>query len=126
MHSENVDLGWPPGLLSHPNPQHVGSPKGQHLCAGVLLVPVVPVLWWWYLDPHRVRDPHLALFSPSVCARLPVEVVMEWDSLVTVARGAGEREGFQDEGRERGWGEWRWRAGAESFPGALEVGPCVS
>lgn len=65
-------------------------------------------------------------FSPSVCARLPVEVVTGCDSLVTVARGAGEREGFQDEGRERGWGEWRWRAGAESFPGTLEVGPCVS
>lgn len=86
MHGENVDLGWPTGLLSHPNPQHVGSPKGQHLCAGVL---VVPAGCSWYLDLGRVRGPHLDLFSPSVCARFPVEVVMECDSLVTVASGAG-------------------------------------
>lgn len=37
------------------------------------------------------------------------------------------REWFQDEGGEREVGvNGRWRAGAESFPGTLEVGPCVS
>jgi len=61
---------------------------------------------------------------------LPLEVMMECglsDSLVTAPSGRGEREWLQDEGREREVGvSGRQRAGTESFPGKLEVGPCVS